>query len=202
MARTDPGMLAAEAAVAIDREHLLSKLEYLARRDELTGLLNRRVLGEELDREIATASRNQRPLSLVMLDLDHFKAYNDANGHQAGDRLLKSAASAWTTALRPADTIARYGGEEFIVVLPDCPPGAAIVAAERLRAGVPEGASCSAGVATLERGEGAAQLIRRADRALYYAKNSGRDRTCAAQPGALEPVPDARGALLKPQAAA
>jgi diguanylate cyclase (GGDEF)-like protein len=194
-------MLAAEAAVAIDREHLLSKLEYLARRDELTGLLNRRVLGEELEREIAAASHDGRLLSLVMLDLDHFKAYNDANGHQAGDRLLKSAASAWTAALRTADTIARYGGEEFIVLLPDCPPEAAIAAADRLRAGVPDGASCSAGVATLERGESAAELIHHADRALYQAKNSGRDRTCAAQPRALGPVPDALGALLKPRAA-
>ncbi len=194
-------MLAAEAAVAIDREHLLSKLEYLARRDELTGLLNRRVLGEELEREIAAASHDGRLLSLVMLDLDHFKAYNDANGHQAGDRLLKTAASAWTATLRVADTIARYGGEEFIVVLPDCPPEAAIAAADRLRASVPEGASCSAGVATLERGESAAQLIHRADRALYEAKNSGRDRTCAAQLPALEPVPDLRSAPLKPRVA-
>jgi diguanylate cyclase (GGDEF)-like protein len=194
-------MLAAEAAVAIDREHLLSKLEYLARRDELTGLLNRRVLGEELEREVAAASRHQRSLSLVMLDIDHFKIYNDANGHQAGDRLLKTAASAWTAALRAADTIARYGGEEFIVVLPDCSSATAIATADRLRAAVPEGASCSAGVATLEPGESAAQLIRRADSALYRAKDAGRDRTRAAQPALLEPVPDARRALVEPRAA-
>jgi diguanylate cyclase (GGDEF)-like protein len=172
-------MLAAEAAVAINRETLLSQLEYMSRRDELTGLLNRRVLGEELGRQLATADRHDRPLSIVMLDLDHFKAYNDTHGHQAGDRLLRTAAAAWTAALRRVDTIARYGGEEFVAILPDCGLEAAIATADRLRAAVPVGATCSAGVAVLEERFSAAELIRRADQALYAAKRAGRDRTRA-----------------------
>jgi diguanylate cyclase (GGDEF)-like protein len=171
------GMVAAEAAVAIDRGNLLSRLEELSRRDELTGLLNRRVFNEELERELATATRHERPLCVVMLDLDHFKAYNDTHGHQAGDRLLKSAAAAWTKELRGTDLIARYGGEEFVVILPDCDTGGAVLLAERLRHVMPAGATCSAGVATLKRFDTASRLIDRADRALYRAKASGRDRT-------------------------
>jgi diguanylate cyclase (GGDEF)-like protein len=175
--RTLLEMLAAEAAVAIDRDNLLSRLEYLSRRDELTGLLNRRVLGEELDRELAIASRHDRPLCVVMLDLDHFKDYNDTHGHQAGDRLLKSTAAAWLAELRSTDLIARYGGEEFIVILPDCNLDDAASTADRLREAVPGGATCSAGVAILERLDTAAQLIGRADHALYHAKASGRNQT-------------------------
>jgi diguanylate cyclase len=173
-------MVAAEGAVAIDRESLLRKLEYLARRDELTGLLNRRVLGEELARELATAHRHGRPLSVVMLDLDHFKRYNDTHGHQTGDRLLSSAAAAWVAQLRSTDLIARYGGEEFIVILPDCSLDDAVITADRLREAVPGGATCSAGVAILEVADSAAQLIGRADHALYHAKASGRNCTSTA----------------------
>jgi diguanylate cyclase (GGDEF)-like protein len=173
------GMLAAEAAVAISRETLLHQLEYLSRRDELTGLLNRRVLSEELERELASIRREPRPLSLVMLDLDHFKDYNDEHGHQAGDRLLRSAAAAWSDKLRETDTIARYGGEEFVVILPDCTLQAAVVLADQLRQALPQGATCSAGVATTLSVTSAAELIGRADRALYAAKRAGRNLTRA-----------------------
>jgi diguanylate cyclase (GGDEF)-like protein len=173
------GMLAAEAAVAIDRETLLSQLEYLSRRDELTGLLNRRVLAEELERQIELSRAEQRPLAVVMLDMDHFKAYNDEHGHQAGDRLLRTAAAAWTAALREKDTIARYGGEEFVAVLPDCTLEAGVAVAEQLRRALPAGVTCSAGVATLASGASASDLIGRADRALYDAKRAGRDLTHA-----------------------
>jgi diguanylate cyclase (GGDEF)-like protein len=173
------GMLAAEAAVAIDRETLLSQLEYLSRRDELTGLLNRRVLSEELERQIELSRVEQRPLAVVMLDMDHFKAYNDEHGHQAGDRLLRAAAAAWTAALREKDTIARYGGEEFVAVLPDCTLDAGVAVAEQLRRALPAGVTCSAGVATLAGGASASDLIGRADRALYDAKRAGRDLTRA-----------------------
>jgi diguanylate cyclase (GGDEF)-like protein len=152
-------MVAAEGAVAIDRENLLIKLDELARRDELTGLFNRRVLAEQLD---------------------HFKRYNDTHGHQAGDQLLASAAVAWTNQLRAADIIARYGGEEFIIILPNCSLEEAILTADRVREAVPRGATCSAGVAAFERGDSAAQLIGRADRALYDAKATGRNRTSVA----------------------
>ncbi len=173
------GMLAAEAAVAIDRETLLSQLEYLSRRDELTGLLNRRVLAEELERQIELSRIEQRPLAVVMLDMDHFKAYNDEHGHQAGDRLLRTAAAAWTTALRENDTIARYGGEEFVAILPDCTLEAGVAVAEQLRRALPAGVTCSAGVAALANGASASDLIGRADRALYDAKRAGRDLTRA-----------------------
>jgi diguanylate cyclase (GGDEF)-like protein len=170
-------MVAAEATVAIDRATLLSQLEYLSRRDELTGLLNRRVLGDELERELSIARRQDRTLCVVMLDIDHFKDYNDTHGHQAGDRLLKGAAAAWVTQLRSTDLIARYGGEEFIVILPDCSLDDAVCTADRLRATMPDGASCSAGVAVLDNLDTATQLIGRADHALYHAKATGRNRT-------------------------
>ncbi len=174
-------MVAAEAAVALDREELLAKLEHLARRDELTGVLNRRALDEELHRAVTTATRHHRPLSIVMLDLDHFKSYNDTHGHQAGDRLLKDAAAAWTAALRTSDLIARYGGEEFLIILPDCALNDAITVADRLRTATPSHATCSAGVATLD-SDSAAQLIGHADHALYESKHAGRDRTSATRP--------------------
>jgi diguanylate cyclase (GGDEF)-like protein len=173
-------MVAAEGAVAIDRENLLIKLDDLARRDELTGLFNRRVFTEQLDRELAAADRHSRPLALIMLDLDNFKRYNDTHGHQAGDQLLASVATAWTNQLRSTDVIARYGGEEFIIILPDCTLDEATHTADRIREAVPGDATCSAGVATLEPGDSAAQLIGRADRALYHAKASGRNCTSAA----------------------
>jgi diguanylate cyclase (GGDEF)-like protein len=116
-----------------------------------------------------------------MLDLDHFKSYNDTHGHQAGDRLLSSASAAWVAQLRSTDLIARYGGEEFIVILPDCSLDDAVVTADSLREAVPSGATCSAGVATLDDVDSAAQLIGRADHALYHAKASGRNCTSTAQ---------------------
>ncbi len=172
-------MVTAEGAVAIDRQALLDRLAYMASHDELTGLVNRRVLAEELEREVSGAVRHGRPLSVAMLDLDHFKRYNDAHGHQAGDLLLKGAAEAWRTTLRGTDVMARYGGEEFLVILPDCELEGAIAAADRLREVVPSGVTCSAGVALLHDGDTVATLIGRADTALYHAKAAGRDRTSA-----------------------
>jgi diguanylate cyclase (GGDEF)-like protein len=172
-------MVAAEAAVAIDRVNLLSRLEELSRHDELTGLVNRRVFNEELERELLTASRHDRPLCVVMLDIDHFKTYNDTRGHQAGDRLLASAAAAWRAELRATDVIARYGGEEFVVILPECDLNAAVAIADRLREVLPGDVTCCAGVATLKRFDTATRLVGRADEALYRAKASGRDQTVA-----------------------
>jgi diguanylate cyclase (GGDEF)-like protein len=172
-------MLANEIAVAIDRDILMSQLKDLSRRDGLTGLLNRRALDEELTRQFAIASRHDRPLSVAMLDLDHFKEYNDTYGHQAGDRLLRTTAAAWTATLRETDLIARYGGEEFVVVMPDCTLEAAVLAGERLRAAVPAGSTCSAGVAEAEGLSSAVELIGRADQALYAAKAAGRNCTRA-----------------------
>ncbi|HEY2916134.1 MAG TPA: GGDEF domain-containing protein [Candidatus Limnocylindrales bacterium] len=159
---------------------LVMQLEGVARADALTGSANRRSLDERLVAEVRRASRSNRPLSVVMLDLDHFKRYNDRLGHQAGDRLLISAVARWRDGVRPGDVLARYGGEEFVAILPDCPPAAAMAIAGRLRAATPDGQTISAGVATLWPGETAGDLLGRADAALYRAKASGRDRALAA----------------------
>jgi diguanylate cyclase (GGDEF)-like protein len=173
------GMLAAEAALAIDREDLMARLDFMARRDELTGLVNRRVLRETLDAEVARAAESGGELSLAILDLDSFKQVNDRRGHQAGDRLLHAAAAAWVATLRDTDTIGRYGGDEFVVVLPGLADDAAAAATERLRRATPCGATSSAGVATWDGQQSAAQLMAAADSLLYAAKESGRDRTAA-----------------------
>jgi diguanylate cyclase len=125
-----------------------------------------------------------------MLDLDHFKEYNDTYGHQAGDRLLRTAAAGWTATLRQTDLIARYGGEEFVVVMPDCTLEAAVLAGERLRAAVPAGSTCSVGVAEVEGLSSAVELIGRADQALYAAKAAGRNCTRADTRAVLTPGPE------------
>ena len=170
-------MLVAEAAIAIDREDLIARLDFMARRDELTGLANRRILRDELDRGLERARLDDAPLALVMLDLDDFKRHNDRHGHQAGDRLLKTAAAGWLGLLREGDTLARYGGDEFIAVLPGSHLTAAFETAERLRLAVPGEATASLGIAEWDRSQSASQLIATADRALYDAKQAGRDRT-------------------------
>ena len=173
-------LLAAEAAVAIERAGLLARLEAVARTDDLTGLANRRSWDEELPRELARAHRQRQSVCVAMLDLDRFKRFNDELGHQAGDRLLKEAAASWRSELRATDTLARYGGEEFAVLLPGCDPDQAVRLLERLRAATPAGQTCSAGVASWDGTEDAATLVARADAALYQAKSAGRDRVVTA----------------------
>ena len=173
-------LLATEVAVTLERVALLARLELVARTDELTGLPNRRAWQEALPRELTRAQRESRPLCVAMLDLDHFKDFNDLRGHQAGDRLLKQMAGAWLGELRSGDTLSRYGGEEFALLLPGCEIDQAHVVVERLRAVVPLGQTCSAGIACWEESETAADLLERADAALYEAKRSGRDRSIRA----------------------
>jgi diguanylate cyclase (GGDEF)-like protein len=115
-----------------------------------------------------------------MFDLDHFKAYNDANGHPAGDRLLAAVAAAWAGCLRATDSLARYGGEEFALVAPGCSAEEAAALVDRLRAAVPGEVTCSAGVALWDGSESPDELLARADAALYAAKVAGRDQTCLA----------------------
>lgn len=170
-------LLAAEVAVTLERIALLARLEALARTDELTGLPNRRAWQEALPREIARAGRSGEPFCVAVLDLDHFKHYNDQEGHQAGDRLLKQLAGAWSGELRASDTLARYGGEEFALLLPACSIDRAVDVVARLREATPDGQTCSAGIADWDGTEAAAELIGRADRALYEAKRAGRNRT-------------------------
>lgn len=173
-------LLAAEAAITIHRTDLLARLQSTARTDALTGLPNRRVWDEDLERELARAQRHGGSLCLAMLDLDKFKVYNDTHGHQAGDELLAAAATAWRPELRATDTLARYGGEEFAVLLPHSDLEGARIVVERLLAVVPLGQTASAGIAIWDGHERADELLARADSALYDAKHAGRARALVA----------------------
>jgi diguanylate cyclase (GGDEF)-like protein/PAS domain S-box-containing protein len=160
-----------------DRDGLIARIGQLARTDELTGLANRRRWHEELDRELARARRASGSVCVAMVDMDGFKAINDAEGHLAGDVVLQRTSVAWAAALRTTDTLARYGGDEFSVILPDCPLDEARAVIERLRAATPEPVTCSAGIACSAGAESAESLVRRADVALYEAKRAGRNTT-------------------------
>jgi diguanylate cyclase (GGDEF)-like protein/PAS domain S-box-containing protein len=162
--------------VEAEREALLEEVEELARSDALTGLPNRRALDETLPREMVRARRSGASLCLAILDFDHFKAYNDSHGHLVGDILLRDCASAWDAELRGEDLLVRFGGEEFLVVMPDCEPGDAVEIVERLRASMPDGQTCSAGLVRWDGVEATEELLARADVALYDAKGGGRDR--------------------------
>ncbi len=155
-----------------------SALAAAARTDALTGAANRRAWDETL----AAATSRGGAVFVVLLDLDHFKAYNDLHGHLGGDALLRSAVTAWRGELRATDLLARYGGEEFGVLLTGCDLSDAVATADRLRGALPPGVTCSAGVARWEPQETPAQLVGRADAALYGAKAAGRDRTVVAGP--------------------
>jgi diguanylate cyclase (GGDEF)-like protein/PAS domain S-box-containing protein len=174
------GVLAGEASLAMQRADLLGRLDELTRTDELTGLPNRRAWDELLTHELAVAERHGKPLSVAMLDLDHFKRYNDRNGHLAGDRLLRAAAATWGSALRATDVLARWGGEEFALLLPACDTGGATALIERLRGSLPDGVTFSAGVVSSPGTDSPRALMDAADRALYQAKEGGRDRVVAA----------------------
>jgi diguanylate cyclase (GGDEF)-like protein/PAS domain S-box-containing protein len=173
-------LLAHEASTAFARTALFARLAQQSRTDALTGVLNRRALDDELHLALLNARRDATPVSIAMLDLDHFKAYNDTYGHATGDQLLKGACAAWSGLLRAGDVLARFGGEEFVVVLPGCAPGDAHALIDRLRRATPGGQTCSAGVAAWDGTEAAADLIERADQALYRAKDRGRDMVCMA----------------------
>jgi diguanylate cyclase (GGDEF)-like protein len=161
-------------------------LELLSKTDPLTGVTNRREFFDALEREMARARRRQASLAVVLLDLDHFKAINDAAGHLAGDAVLVAAARAIGEELRRGDVLARYGGEEFVVLLPDTDTPGARVVAERCRerlqqmAMVFEGraiaVTASFGIATLGAPGSEEALVRSADEALYKAKREGRNR--------------------------
>ncbi len=165
-----------------ERENLLTEVAALARSDALTGLANRRTFDEQMPREMARARRSEADLCLAILDLDHFKSYNDSLGHLAGDEMLRRCAVAWDSQLRGADTIVRFGGEEFLVLLPDTLPEQAVEIVERLREATPEAQTCSAGLACWDRAESSEDLVGRADSALYRAKAAGRDRLVQAPP--------------------
>ncbi|MCW2598664.1 MAG: diguanylate cyclase [Frankiales bacterium] len=174
---------ASYAALALRNAWLLEQVRRLAATDGLTKIANRRTFEATLEREIARATRSAEHLSLVMVDIDHFKALNDSHGHQAGDEVLRNVAAALSCECRDFDTPARYGGEEFAVILPGCGPDEAYEIAERLRLSVSAAPAsvpitASAGVATYPSHAGDADtLVRAADEALYASKHAGRDRT-------------------------
>jgi two-component system, cell cycle response regulator len=187
-------LFSGERILAVQQELVAAReaLRMQAIRDPLTGLFNRRYMGEALDRELRRAEHGGQPVSMVMLDVDHFKRLNDTSGHQAGDELLTHIASILQARTRREDIACRYGGEEFLLILPGAPMEAALRRAEELRQvirettiehrGRPLGRiSVSAGVACFpEHGTTADELLRAADAALYRAKELGRDRvvTC------------------------
>jgi two-component system chemotaxis family response regulator WspR len=171
------------------------ELQRLSSLDGLTGIANRRQFDDVLDREFRRAQRNFTPLSLILLDIDYFKRFNDSNGHQAGDDCLKLAARTLERVIhRPGDLVARYGGEEFVVVLPETDESGARRVAERLLEevrdlNVPHPSSevasvvtASLGVATFQpdRQRQTEELVAAADAALYQAKEQGRNRVVVA----------------------
>ncbi len=170
----------------------LAEVERLARTDHLTGLANRRWFMEALEQEVERADRYGRPLSLVSLDLDHFKSVNDTHGHAAGDDVLREAAQALRSVCRDVDLAARLGGEELALLLPETDVAGARIVAERVRERIagtahrsPAGRSfrvtASLGVATAKPGSTVEALLQAADEALYRAKDAGRNQVALAR---------------------
>ena len=165
-----------------------AQLSELANHDSLTGLWNRRVIIERLDQEIARAARQGSPLGAILLDIDHFKRINDSWGHAQGDEVLRRVAKVLRESVRPYDCVGRYGGEEFLIVAADCDVAETLIIAERVRctlaaspiptAGGAVAVTASLGVSAVRAGAelDANALIAAADRALYRAKNLGRNR--------------------------
>lgn len=162
----------------------------LAMHDELTGAYNKRFFSERLAAETKRAERYERPLSLVLFDIDHFKRVNDEHGHLAGDAILSELVTRASGSIRPTDVLARYGGEEFAILLTDTPIEGASAVAEKIRAiiearpftfeGTRIAVTSSFGVAAFERGMTDEALIKLADDRLYQAKREGRNQVVAA----------------------
>ncbi|MEZ0165807.1 diguanylate cyclase [Kineococcus sp. LSe6-4] len=183
--------LAAEASHAFTRADLLHRLAQAADHDPLTGAVNRRRWDDLARQEIARATRARTPLTFALLDLDHFKRYNDTRGHLAGDDLLRAFTKAAAAHLREVDTLARWGGEEFAVMLPDCTAEDAVAVVDRIRAAVPDGQTCTVGVCQWAPGLDALTVVAAADRALYTGKAT-RNTTVV---GTAEPVTPPAGAF-------
>ncbi len=167
-----------------------ARLAQLAVTDRLTNVLNRRAFDEQLDKQIQFISRMGRPISLLMIDVDHFKQYNDEYGHPAGDKVLKIVARLLLQNARATDVVARYGGEEFAVIMPASDEQGALQMAERFRTAIHAHPweqvklTVSMGISTIllrkeaerKKANYSAKLIEEADRALYLSKHNGRDQ--------------------------
>ncbi len=182
-------VLATQAVITIQKQQTFEKIKNLSTRDSLTGLYNRRYVNSVLMSEMDRAFRLHHPLSIMMLDIDHFKTINDDFGHLVGDQLLQDLSRLFESIIRPYDTIARFGGEEFLILMSETDEKDAIALAERLREAAATtkfsskeiSLTCSFGVSTLRGDErpfpNLEAFIERADRALYQAKGGGRNRT-------------------------
>jgi len=176
--------------LAKELEEANARLAQLAVTDRLTNVLNRRAFDEQLDKEIQLMSRMGRAISLLMIDIDHFKQHNDQYGHPAGDEVLKIVASLLRQNARATDVVARYGGEEFAIIMPDTNEASALQVAERFRMTVRAHpweqvrVTVSIGVSTILLGKEtdrktvhySAKLLAESDRALYFSKQNGRNR--------------------------
>ncbi len=174
-----------------EKERMLDRLTQLAITDGLTGLFNSRQFFEQLGIEISKFDRYNRPLTLLMLDIDHFKSFNDTHGHVEGDKVLVEFAVAIKTCLRNLDTAYRYGGEEFAVILPETTQDDAVMVAERIRislestlfepnGGSPVPVTVSIGVSQYTTGVKVRDFVKRADGALYCSKENGRNQVSVA----------------------
>ena len=191
---------AAQVGLSIANIKLREALRTQSLRDALTGLYNRRYLEEVLEREVRRAARAAQSLGVLMIDLDHFKTFNDTYGHDAGDAVLREIAASLTKGIRAEDFVCRFGGEEFVVILPTADLAASRARAERLRTKTREltivyqGKSMgmitiSVGVAVFsENGSSPKELMAAADVALYEAKRGGRDRVVVASAKEAEEV--------------
>ncbi len=184
--------VAGQTAMSLASLNLRQKLQEQSIRDPLTDLFNRRFMDESLETEMLRGTRNMRPLSVILIDIDHFKKFNDTFGHDAGDRVLRSIADLLRNFFRASDICCRYGGEEFAILLPDSSLQNAVVRANALRTEVKRltlnydsqslGAiTISMGVAAFpEHGSSSEALLRTADRCLYESKAKGRDAVTVA----------------------
>lgn len=181
-------LVAAVAGLRDRLHHALVRAEMLdhwARTDMLTGLANRRAADAFLNREIASARRYQRPLSVMIADIDHFKRINDTHGHNAGDAVIREVAQRFTAAAREADLVARWGGEEFLIIAPETDLDEAVHLAERCRTALAEAGidgirvTATFGVTRFHSDDTLDSLVGRADRLLYRGKAEGRNRVVA-----------------------
>jgi len=185
--------VAERIALALANLKLRAVLHSLSVRDPLTGLFNRRYMEESLQREVHRAARNQRTVGIIMLDLDHFKQFNETFGHDAGDALLREAGSVLQRSMRVSDIVCRYGGEEFTIIMPEASLAATLQKAEQLRTTVNQlrvqhhslvlgPITFSLGVSLFpDHGSTGEAVLRAADAALYQAKFEGRDRVMMAE---------------------